>query len=121
MEDYMKFAVVVLAGTETHEGLGRIVNALEAAKEFHEAGDEVTIVFDGAGAQGVAEISDPDHKAHALYTALRSQIQGACSYCANAFGVRTRLQKAEVPLLSDYDDHPSLRSLVQQGYQILTF
>jgi hypothetical protein len=120
-EHQMKLAVVVLAGTESHEGLGRIVNALEVAKEFRDAGDEVTLVFDGAGAQGLADISAPDHKAHGLYTALRENIQGACSYCAKAFGVRTRLQQAEVTLLSDYDDHPSLRSLVQQGYQLLTF
>jgi hypothetical protein len=117
----MKFAILVLAGTETHEGLGRIVNALEVAKEFHEAGDEVTLVFDGAGAQGLAAISAPDHKAHPLYTAMHSQISGACSYCASAYGVRTKLEKAEISLLSDYEDHPSVRGLVQQGYQILTF
>jgi hypothetical protein len=117
----MKLAVVVLAGTETHEGLGRVVNAFEVAKEFHEAGDEVTMVFDGAGAQGLADVSSPDHKAYALYEAMRGQISGACSYCAKAFGVRTALEKAEVPLLSDYEDHPSIRSLVQAGYQVYTF
>jgi hypothetical protein len=30
----MKVAVVVLADTETHEGLGRVANALEAVKEL---------------------------------------------------------------------------------------
>jgi len=29
-----KAAVVILAGTEGHENLGRIVNGLETAKEF---------------------------------------------------------------------------------------
>lgn len=117
----MKVAVIVLAGTETHEGLGRIVNAFEVAKELKEAGDTVTMVFDGAGAEGLATVSSPDHKAHGLYTALREQISGACSYCANAFGVRTKLERAEIPLLSDFEDHPSVRTLMQQDYQILTF
>ncbi len=52
----MKVAIIVLAGTETHEGWGRLVNALEVAKEFKEGGDEVTLVFDGAGTQGLAEV-----------------------------------------------------------------
>jgi hypothetical protein len=52
---------------------------------------------------------------------LRPHISGACSYCAKAYGVRTKLEKAELPLLSEYNDHPSVRGLVQQGYQILTF
>lgn len=47
-----KVAIVVLAGTETHEGLGRVVNALEAAKELKEGNDEVRIIFDGAGTRG---------------------------------------------------------------------
>jgi hypothetical protein len=117
----MKVAVVVLAGTETHEGLGRLVNALEVAKELKEAGDTVTIVFDGAGAEGAAALSAPEHKAHGLLLAVREHIQGACSYCANAFGVRTKLEKADIPLLSEYEDHPSVRTLMQQDYQILTF
>ena len=33
-----KVAIVVLAGTETHEGLGRVVNALEAEKAAGKAG-----------------------------------------------------------------------------------
>jgi hypothetical protein len=37
----MKAAIVVLADTETHGDLGRVVNALVVAKEFKEAGDDV--------------------------------------------------------------------------------
>ncbi len=42
-----KAALVVLADTDSREGLGRIANALVTAQEFDQAGDEVTIVFDG--------------------------------------------------------------------------
>lgn len=117
----MKLAIVILAGTETHEGLGRIVNGLEAAKESKEQGDDLRVIFDGAGTEGLATISDPQHKAHRLYAAVADQVSGACSYCANAFHVREKLEQANVALLSEYDNHPSLRNLLAEGYQVLTF
>ncbi len=101
--------------------MGRIVNALETTKEFKEAGDEVTLVFDGAGVQSLAEISNPTHKLHRLYSVVKEQVAGACSFCANAFGVRAKLEDADIPFLSEHDDHPSLRRLLQADYQLLTF
>jgi hypothetical protein len=54
MEKIMpKAAIIVLADTETHGDLGRVVNALEAVKELKEARDEVKLIFDGAGTQWI--------------------------------------------------------------------
>ena len=53
-----KAAIIVLADTETHGELGRLVNALSTADEFREHGDEVTIIFDGAGVRWAAELSN---------------------------------------------------------------
>lgn len=117
----MNIAIVVLAGTETHEGLGRIVNALETAKEAREAGDRVQMIFDGAGAEGLAAISAEDHKLHPLYLAVQDTIHGVCSFCANAFHVREQIAQTQIPLLDEYEDHPSLRRLFAEGYQVLTF
>ncbi|WP_337844005.1 hypothetical protein [Thermus sp.] len=117
----MKVAVLVLAGTETHEGLGRLVNALMLAQELKGAGDEVRLVFDGAGTEGLAALADPSHKAHALFLATRDRIQGACAYCARAFGVKEKLESAGIPFLADYKDHPSLRGLLAEGYTLVTF
>lgn len=45
-------AVVILAGTESHTDLGRLVTGLETAKEFAETeGDEAELIFGGAGIQ----------------------------------------------------------------------
>ena len=44
-----KLAVVLLAATDTPEAMGRMANALTTAKEFHDAGDDVKVTFDGAG------------------------------------------------------------------------
>ncbi len=116
-----KIGVVVLADTETHGDLGRVVNALETAKEAQEAGDEVQIIFDGAGTKWPAAFSDPEHKAKPLYDAVQKSVTGACEYCAGAFGVKEKLKKEGIPLLAEYDNHPSLRPLVVEGYQVITF
>lgn len=116
-----KTAIVVLADGETHESLGRLVNAFMTAKELQDHDDEIRLIFDGGGTQGLAEMSDPDHTAHKLYTDVQDVIVGACSYCANAFGVKDRLEQLDIPLLEDYAKHPSLRSFIADGYQVITF
>ena len=116
-----KAAVLVLADTETHEDLGRAVNALIAAREFKDSGDEVRVIFDGAGTKWVKELVQPDHRAHPLYEAVRDRVAGACAYCAGAFGVEESVEENGVPMLDEYDHHPSLRTLVAEGFEVLTF
>jgi hypothetical protein len=116
-----KAAIIVFADTETHGDLARAVNALETVKEFKEAGDEAVLIFDGAGVRWVAELSKPGHRSHRLYAAVEDRIAGACAFCAAAFGVKESIQWAGVPLLEEYDRHPSLRQLVRSGYEVVTF
>ena len=116
-----KVAIVVLAGTETHEGLGRVVNALEAAKELKEGGDDVRLIFDGAGTAWVPELGGKEHKAHPLYEAVADRIEGVCAYCAKAFGVKDAVVAQGVRLVSEFEGHPSVRRLVHDGYQVITF
>jgi hypothetical protein len=117
----VRAALVVLAGTEVREGLGRVVNALVTAKELAESGDEAVVVFDGAGTQWIPALADEDHRYHALFEQARPAIRGACDYCAQAYGVRDEVEAAGVRLLDDYDRHPSLRSFLAQGYDVVTF
>lgn len=116
-----KLAIVVLADGETHESLGRLVNALITAKEFRENHHEVKLIFDGGGTKGLASVASKEHKAHGLYEAVQRDIAGACSYCAKAFGVQAEVQALGIPLLDDYANHPSLHAFVAKGYQLLTF
>lgn len=117
----LKIAIVILAGNESNEGLARMVNALEAAKEFKEAGDEVHLIFDGAGVVWIPELADPKHHYHRLFEAVRDKITGVCDYCANAFGVRSAIPPCNVPLASEFEGHPSMRDLITEGFQILTY
>lgn len=116
-----KIAIVVLTDTETHESLGRIVNALEFAKELQDHSDDVKIVFDGAGTKWIPQLTDQDNDVHPLYNAVKGAVHGACKYCSKAFGVINDVRKTDVELLDDYDDHPSLRNFVKDGYQVVTF
>lgn len=116
-----KVGIVVLADVVTHGDLGRVVNALMTAKEFKEAGDEVQIVFDGAGTQWPGVLSDESHRGHRLYEDVADAVSGACGYCAHAFETEATVRDAGVKLLDEFHGHPSIRSLVNRGYQIITF
>ncbi len=116
-----KVGVLILADDETHGDLGRITNALEIAKEFIEGGDNVSIIFDGAGTKWIGKLADEENQLNPLYKVVEQHVQGACKFCAGAYGVSSQVKKAGVALLDDYEDHPSVRNLVQAGYQIMTF
>ncbi len=45
----VKVALMVMSDTETHADRARVANALTAAYEFKEAGEEVDLIFIGAG------------------------------------------------------------------------
>ncbi|WP_049920131.1 DsrE family protein [Halobiforma nitratireducens] len=113
-------AIVVLAGTESPADLGRVVNALQTAKEFDEEGDDVTLIFDGAGTKWVRELEDEDHDYHALYAAV-SHLAEVCVYCVGAYGVNDAVDDSEVDRIDDYEGHPSIRLLVADGAEIITF
>jgi len=116
-----KVAIVILADTETHGDLGRVVNALETAKECKEANDDVQVIFDGAGTQWVAELTKPDHRLASLYDSIADKVTGVCSFCANAFHVKDEVKASGAKLLGEYEGHPSLRRLISEGYQVVTF
>lgn len=117
----MKVAIVVLADNETHEGLARVVNAMVATREFHDAGDDVKLIFDGGGTVWPGELSKDDHGAHPLWEAVQDAVWGACSYCADAFDARAGVEQAGVELLEEYKRHPSFATLLHEGYQVITF
>ncbi|MEX2673759.1 MAG: DsrE family protein [Phycisphaeraceae bacterium] len=116
-----KAAIVLLAGTEGLEAMGRMANALTAVQEFKNAGDDVKLILDGAGVQWIAELSKPDHKYHGLYQQTRDRIDGVCEYCAKAFKATDAVEAEGLNYATENQGHPSFRQLMQDGYQIITF
>jgi hypothetical protein len=117
----IKVAIVVLSDTETHADHGRLTNALELAKETMEQGGDARIVFDGAGTRWVPKLAAGEGSMGKMFAAVRSAVDGACSFCAAAFHVRDAIKETDIPLLSDFEGHPSLAGYLSRGYQIVTF
>ncbi|MBI5698010.1 MAG: hypothetical protein HZC29_05925 [Thaumarchaeota archaeon] len=117
----MKVAVFVLADVGTHDGLGRVVNALEAVKQFKESGDDVRLYFDGAGTKWISELSKKDHIAHGLHDSVADKVEGACLFCAAAFGAKDGIVQCKVELVDQKDQHVDVRKLVSDGFTIMNF
>lgn len=92
-----------------------------AASEMDAAGDDVRLIFDGGGTVWPGELAKEDHPAHALWDSVHDVVAGACGYCADAFEARSGVEEAGVALLEEYKRHPSFRSLLADGYQVITF
>jgi hypothetical protein len=116
-----KIAIIVLADSNSDEGLGRIVNALAAAGEYNKAGDEVRIVFTGTGTKWPTNLEKPDHPAHGLYVAVKDLVDGACGFCANAFGQTEEMKKYAINLLTDSGPFMSYRQYTEAGFQLIIF
>ena len=71
-------SIVLLAGTEQHSDLARVLNALELVRECQAAGDQVELIFDGAGVSWIPLPADPEHKLHKVFVSVRESIAGAC-------------------------------------------
>lgn len=105
------------------EGAGQsaIYRSLMGAQEFRRAGDDVVIIFDGAGSTAAAEMAQPGHSFHALFTDVLPAVRGVCRFCAKSYGVFDAVQAAGLHLLEDDRGHASLRALLLEGRQIITF
>ena len=120
-ETMKKFAVFVFADSETKEGLGRVVNAMETVKELNENGYETKLFFDGYGTGWPTKLESKDHIAHPLYESIKSKINGACMFCATAFGTKGSVQQCSIKLVDEYDQHISIANLVSDGHQIINY
>ena len=124
----MKAAVVVFSDPRSgsEEALGRLFNALAATYDFKQRGDDVTLLFQGAGTRWAGEVVKPDHPAHELYRAVEDKIAGVSCGCAEVFGAAEDAERSGFELIRDNPvpgtaGLPSLRELSANGYAILTF
>lgn len=67
----------------------------------------IRLVFDGAGTRWIGELASAGHKYHSLFESVKD-LAGACSYCAQALGVKPAIEQEAVALLDEFDGHPSL-------------
>lgn len=117
----MSTSVAVVILTDIAQDMAAVYRGLDTAREFVDAGDDVTIVFDGSGTESLAALTAPGHALHGLLEGLRAQVRGACGYCAKAHKVAEPITTAGFALLTENRGHASIRDLVVEGRQVLTF
>jgi hypothetical protein len=123
----MKTAIIILSDPRAgDEALGRVFNALAVAHAGLQAGDDVAVVFNGAGTRWPAVLTQPRHPANALYNAVRETVRGASCGCAAVFGATEGVEACGLPLLKDKalagtPGISDLREFLVQGWQTLVF
>lgn len=124
----MKAAIFVLSDPKSggEEGLGRVFNALATAYEYKQAGDEVTVIFQGAGTRWVGELTKPEHPLNALFQGVLDTVKGVSCGCSDVFGAHEEAESGGFALVKDNavpgtSGVASLRNFIREGYQVLTF
>lgn len=123
----LKIAVNIYSDPKAgEEALGRVFNGLGVAYELKEKGDDITIIFQGAGIRWLEVLSKPDHPAHNLFKSVYDKVAGASCGCTDFFGTTDGTDVSKVNLLKDNplpgtSGVASLRALLKEGYTILTF
>ena len=123
----MKIAIIILSDPKNgEEALGRAFNALALAAEAQDKGDEVNIVFAGAGTRWPAEFAQLSHPANGLYNAVRPSVTGASSGCAAVFGATKDVAACGLPEIKDHalpgtPGVVSIRRYLVEGWHTLVF
>ena len=124
----MKTAIIIMSDPKSgsEEALGRVFNALAVAAESKQKGDEVAVVFNGAGTRWPAELTKLTHPANGLYNAVRDVVQGASCGCADVFGAKDGVEACGVPLMKDNalagtSGLLSLRQYLVDGWKTIVF
>ena len=121
-------AIVILSDPKNggEEALGRLFNAFAAAYDIKQSGGAVSILFQGTGTRWPSLITQKEHPAHALYDALKEDIVGVSSGCADVFGAAESAVASGFELIKDSpipgtSGVPSAGKLLESCENILTY
>ena len=121
-------AVVVLSdpASGSEEALGRVFNALAVVHDARSRGEEVELLFQGAGTRWPGVLASEDHPAHELYESVKPSLAGVSCGCADVFGAGEEVDALGLVRLSDNavpgtSGLPSLLDKVRAGWSVVTF
>ncbi len=123
----MKLAILILSDPKSgDEALGRLFNGLIIAQRAMQSGDEVTILFNGAGTRWPAELVALGHPANGLFNSVREHVKGASCGCAAVFDATAGVEASGLPLLTDLalagtPGVSDLHGYLVDGWQLLIF
>lgn len=119
-----KTAIIILSDPKagSDEALGRVFNALAAAYDFKNAGEEVKIIFQGAGTRWPEQLEKADHPVNGLFLEVKDKVEGVSTGCAAVFGAEVSgydlLNDNKVPGTGGL---PSFLNLRKEGFNTLIF
>jgi hypothetical protein len=123
----LKTAVIIMSDPKGgEEALGRVFNALALAHECLQAGDEIEVVFNGAGTRWPEELSRLSHPVNSLYNSVRETVKGASCGCAAVFAATKGVEGCGLPLLKDKvlagtAGLSNIRTYLADGWRTLIF
>jgi hypothetical protein len=124
----MKQAIFIMTDPRSgsDEATSRALNALAMADECRRSGDELAIVFAGAGTRWPEELSKLSHPANARYNAVREFVRGASRSCAMRNGATAGVENAGVALIGDNEvagtaGVASFRRYYAEGWNVTVF
>ena len=124
----MKTAIIVMSdpASTAQEALGRVLNALAATYEYKQNDVEVKLVFQGTGTRWPAELSNPEHPAYEIFTAVMDKVAGVSSGCSDLFGAAEGALKVGMTMIGENpipktSGLPSFMKLQQEGWNTLIF
>ena len=91
-----------------------------------QTGDQVEVVFNGAGTRWPEELTKVSHPANVLYNTVRESVKGASCGCAAVFGATKGVEACGLPLLKDkalegMAGLSNLRTYLADGWRTLVF
>jgi hypothetical protein len=114
---HTKNKAVVVSLTDPSD-VARTLHAFEYALDLKRNGIESQIVLDGAGVKIVE--NEPHELIKPLYNEAieRGVLKEACNFCANIFGVKDKLQGANIGISSG-PGHVSVGKLMNDGNEVI--
>jgi hypothetical protein len=122
-----KVVINILNPGEAPEHNGQMVHALFLAKELHEGGATVEVIFQGKGVSWLPRFTARNDDSHPfvkhygeVFDAIRPLVR-ACNMCCKRFDATEAVQGAEIPILGEGKGHANVGSYLLDGYQVLNY
>ena len=99
------------------------VHVLINALDMKTKGYDCRVIIEGAATQLIPALEGQEHPLHKLWekTLAAGMIHGVCKACSQKMGTLEAAKEKGLALLDDMNGHPSMASLQEQGYEIITF
>ena len=119
-----KIAIIVLEGPSQEESVAKIRHAMIYSKEIKLSGNEITLIFDGNGTKWLDIISNETSKfdfLNKLFKEITEMgiIYKACGFCSTRKEVKESLSAKNIQFLSEFEGHPDVGKLINDGCQII--